>query len=129
MYNYFMLVGVVTNDIELLEVGDGKKVVNLNLAVQRDFQNADGGYNTDYFRVACWEFVADVAKECLKKGTKVAIKGRMVTKKIELPEKTYYTTDLYGERIIAFSNKNNYDKFDKKTAETENEVATSIDTE
>lgn len=129
MYNYFMLVGVVTNDIELLEVGDGKKVVNLNLAVQRDFQNSEGGYNTDYFRVSCWEFVADVAKECLKKGTKVAIKGRMVTKKMEIAEKSYYTTELYGERIIAFSNKSSYDKLDKKTNESENIEEAPIDTE
>ena len=129
MYNYFMLVGDFTNDIELLEVGDGKKVVNLNLAVQRDFQNSEGGYNTDYFRVSCWEFVADVAKECLKKGAKVAIKGRMVTKKMEISDKTYHTTELYGERIIAFSNKGSYDKLDKKVNESENIEEAPIDTE
>ncbi len=122
MYNYFLLVGYVARDFELKEVGDGKKVVALTLAVQRDFLNNEGSYSTDYFRITCWEFLAEVAMNVLTKGSKVAIKGRMVTKKTEDKESgnVYYSTELYGERIIAFSNKANYDKANKKELEEEN---------
>lgn len=130
MYNYFLLVGYVAKDFELKEVGEGKKVITLTLAVQRDFLNNEGAYTTDYFRISCWEFLAEVAMNVLAKGSKVAIKGRMVTKKIEDKDSgnVYYSTELYGERIIAFSNKANYDKISKKEQEEiNNNVESNIE--
>ena len=81
MYNYFMLIGYVVNDIELKEVADGKKVVKLRLAVKREFQNMDGGYDTDFINISVWEYLAEHAVNYLKKGARVAVKGRICPKK------------------------------------------------
>lgn len=107
MYNYFMLVGYICNDIEIREVADNKKVVNLFIAVQRDFLNADGEYSKDFFNVSCWEFLADIALDCLKKGSKVAVKGRLVSKKKIKNEKEVLVTELVAEKIITFSSNTN----------------------
>ncbi|HIT43907.1 TPA: single-stranded DNA-binding protein [Candidatus Avacholeplasma faecigallinarum] len=108
MYNYFMLIGRICTDIEIKEVGEGKKVVNLLLAVNRDFKNMDGTITTDFFRVSLWEFLADIANDCLKKGAMVGIKGRLVPKKETTANKTVITvTELVGERIVFFDSLNN----------------------
>ena len=102
MYNYFMLIGYVSSDVELKEVGNPvKKVVKLNLAVQRDFKNQDGQYETDFFRITFWDFLAQLCIDNLTKGSKVGIKGRMVPVSEESVNgyKVYYT-DLIGERLI-----------------------------
>ena len=59
MYNYFMLIGFVVNDLELRTVADGKKVVNIRLAVRREFQNSNGEYEADYVNISLWDFIAE----------------------------------------------------------------------
>lgn len=100
MYNYFMLIGVVVNDVELKEVSDGKKVVRLRIACRREFQNMNGEYDTDFINVSFWEFLAEHAITYIKKGAKVAIKGRICPKKETINEQTYYTNELYGDRLV-----------------------------
>lgn len=103
MYNYFMLVGRICTDIEVREVGEGKRVVNLILAVNRDFKNMDGTYTTDFFRVSLWEFLADLANDCLKKGAMVGIKGRLLPKKETISSgATITVVELIGERVVFF---------------------------
>lgn len=107
MYNYFMLIGYVSTDVELKEVGNPlKKVVKLNLAVQRDFKNPDGQYDTDFFRITLWDFMAQVCVDNLTKGSKIGIKGRMVpvTEESVNGYKVHFT-DLIGERVIFFDSK------------------------
>lgn len=103
MYNYFMLIGRICTDVEIREVGEGKKVVNLLIAVNRDFKNMDGTYTTDFFRVSLWEFLADLAKDCLKKGARVGIKGRLMPKKETIANGAVINvTELVGERVVFF---------------------------
>ena len=121
MCNYFFLVGRVCNDIELKVVGDGKKVVNLFLATTRDFKNMDGTYSTDFFPIALWEFMAEVAVDVLKKGSIVGIKGRLASKKETLASGAVITTtELVGEKIV-FSGDNGYRAYPEETDELEEE--------
>lgn len=118
MYNYFMLIGRICTDIEVREVGDGKRVVNMILAVNRDFKNLDGTITTDFFRISLWEFLADIANDCLKKGKMVGIKGRLHPKKEMIEEgKYFHTTDLIGEKIVFFDSNGN--SIGEKPSDTE----------
>jgi single-strand DNA-binding protein len=48
MLNQVVLVGRLTEDPNINELENGKKVTTVNLAVQRSFKNSDGIYETDY---------------------------------------------------------------------------------
>ncbi len=101
MYNYLMLVGTVTKDIELKELADNKKVARIELAVARDFKNQDGNYDTDFLKVAVWDFLAELASETLKKGSKIGIKGRVYPHTEQLASGAYVPiNELVGERIF-----------------------------
>ena len=110
MYNYLMLVGTITKDIELKEVAEGKKVVQLDLAVSREFKNQDGNYDTDFLKVTLWDFMAELAKETLKKGSRVGIKGRIYPHVEQLASGAYITiNELIGERLFFFDRANTSD--------------------
>lgn len=120
MYNYFMLIGRIAKDIEITELDDGKRVINLVLAVLRPFKNTDGTYQTDFFRVSLWEFLADIAVENLKKGSKIAVKGRLTPKVITLESKAIITVnELIGERLIFFNNPKNNDESSNESVQSE----------
>ena len=108
MYNYFMLIGRIINDIEIKEYEGGKRVVNLCLVVTRPFKNYDGNYDTDLINVSLWEFMADLAVERLKKDTKIGVKGRISPRKVTLQDgATIHVMDLIGERVMFFDNNQN----------------------
>ena len=95
-----MIMGFVVNDISLKEVAEGKKVVKLRLAVRREFQNMNGEYDTDFINISVWEYLAEHAANYLKKGARVAVKGRICPKKIGEGETSVYTNELYADRLI-----------------------------
>ena len=112
MYNYLMLVGTITKDIELKEVADGKKVTTLDLAVLREFKNQEGNYDTDFLKVTLWDFNAELAYETLKKGSRIGIKGRIYPHIEQLASGAYVSiNELVGERIFFFDKAISSDDF------------------
>ena len=109
MYNYFMLMGTVCREIEVKEVGDGKRVVSLSLACQKPYQNTDGSRGTDFFNIQLWEYLADSAHELLTVGSRIGIKGRLYPKMVTLDTGAKIThNELIGERLIIMSRKSEY---------------------
>ncbi|MBE6137811.1 MAG: single-stranded DNA-binding protein [Erysipelotrichaceae bacterium] len=107
MYNYFMVVGRLCNDIDVKQLGDGRKVVNLTLAVGREFKNNDGTYSTDFIRISLWEFLADIASDNLKKGRVIGVKGRISPRHETLQSGAVVPiNDLIGERIVFYDSIN-----------------------
>ncbi len=101
MYNYFMIFGRILNDPEIRDVGEGKKVVNLLVGINRSFKNMDGEYTTDIVKVSLWEFLADYAYDTFKKGSNVGIKGRIVPVEVEIGDgKKAIYHNLVGERVV-----------------------------
>ena len=102
-----MLMGRLAKDPEVKEVGEGKRVMNVRLAVSRSFQNTKGEYDTDFFTIVFWEYLIDYAIDNLKKGQPVLIKGRMQTNKEELANGYQLAyPSLIGERIMFFNSQN-----------------------
>ena len=68
MLNQVILVGRLTAIPEIIEIEGSKKVTTVILAVNRNFKNADGLYDTDFmlYRKTIFE-VADEIRELLKK--------------------------------------------------------------
>ena len=77
MLNEIVLVGRLTNDVEIKTLESGNKVSNITLAVPRNFKNSEGIYETDFIPIEIWNTIAENAFEYLKTGDMVGVKGRL----------------------------------------------------
>lgn len=71
--NSVNIIGNIGHDLELRYTGSGKAVLNFNIAVS-DFRD-----ETDWFRVTLWNKQAENTAEYCRKGSKVAVSGRLTT--------------------------------------------------
>ena len=81
--NKVILVGNLTRDPELTETPSGVAVCRFAIAVSRDYANAEGTRETDFFNITVWRGRAEVCGKYLKKGNKVAIVGSLQTRSYE----------------------------------------------
>ncbi len=81
--NKVILVGNLTRDPELTETPSGVPVCRFAIAVSRDYANAEGNRETDFFNITVWRGRAENCGKYLKKGNKVAIVGSLQTRSYE----------------------------------------------
>ena len=81
--NKVILVGNLTRDPELTETSTGIAVCRFAIAVSRDYANAEGNRETDFFNITVWRGRAENCGRYLKKGNKVAIVGSLQTRSYE----------------------------------------------
>ncbi len=102
--NSVILVGRLTQNPEIVEVDDSKKLTSVILAVNRNFKNADGIYETDFIRCILWNNVASTTTEYCHVGDVIGIKGRLQSSKYEDEnKKVHYVTDVIAERVTFLS--------------------------
>ena len=119
MLNNVILVGRLTANPEIVEVDDNKKVTSVVLAVNRNFKNTEGLYDTDFIRCILWNNIASSTTEFCKVGDVIGIKGRLQSSKYEDEnKKMHYNVDVIAERVTFLST-------NKKHDEEENEVKSS----
>ena len=70
--NIVAVVGNVASEPELRHTSQGRAICTFRVAVSRP-----GGEEADFFTVAAWERQAEVCKEYLAIGRRVAVDGRM----------------------------------------------------
>lgn len=103
MYNYFMFVGRLAKEPEIVTFEDGKKVVNISMAVARSFKNVNGEIETDFFQIAFWDYLVDYVIDNIKVGMFISVKGRVQTTPKELANGYVLSTPtLIGERLMFF---------------------------
>lgn len=78
--NVVTLIGNLATDVELREVGDGKKVAWFRLAVDRPTTG-----EADFVGVSVWERQAEACATYLSKGRRVAVDGRLRSRSWETP--------------------------------------------
>ena len=81
--NKVILVGNLTRDPELSETPSGVAVCRFAIAVSRDYANADGNRETDFFNITVWRGRAENCGKYLKKGSKVAVVGSLQNRSYE----------------------------------------------
>ena len=81
--NKVILVGNLTRDPELSETPSGVAVCRFSIAVSRDYANADGNRETDFFNITVWRGRAENCGKYLKKGNKVAVVGSLQNRSYE----------------------------------------------
>lgn len=77
MLNSVAIMGRLTRDPELRITPSGVSVCSFSVAVERDFKNASGEKETDFFDVTAWRNTADFVANYFKKGRMIVIMGRL----------------------------------------------------
>ena len=81
--NKVLMIGNLTRDPELSETPNGVAVCKFSIAVSRDFTNAEGNRESDFFNIVVWRGRAENCAKYLKKGNKVAIIGSLQNRSYE----------------------------------------------
>lgn len=99
-YNKVILVGRLTRDPELKYTNTGIPVAKYGLAVNRNFKNAQGIYETDFFDIVSWRKLAEISAKFLKKGRLVILEGRLQTRKYQAQDGSTRTGfDIQAEQM------------------------------
>lgn len=81
--NKVILIGNLTADPELTELNNGTKMCRFTLAVNRDYKNANGQYDTDFINCQAWRGTAENLVKYMRKGRKIAVTGSIQVRSYE----------------------------------------------
>ena len=81
--NKAFFIGNLTRDPELSQTPSGVSVCKFGLAVNRNFTNANGEREVDFFNIVAWRALGENCAKYLSKGKKVSIVGRVEITKYE----------------------------------------------
>lgn len=96
----FYATGNLANDPELKKTNNDISVCTFRLAVQRDYRNANGVREADFFNVVAWRGVADLCARWLSKGKKVGILGKINNRSYNAQDGTKrFTTEVVAEQV------------------------------
>ena len=100
--NKVLLTGHIVKNIEIFN----EKVGKFTIAVQRDYKNPDGDYDTDFLN--CVLFTpTDFLTNNLLRGTKVLVDGRIQVSVYEKGQKKHYSTDIIVNKVEILSKPQN----------------------
>lgn len=79
MYQNTQIIGNVGIDPEMRYTQTGKAVTSFTVAVNESWTNAAGQKQeeTTWFRVSCWEKLAEITGQYVKKGMQVFVTGKI----------------------------------------------------
>ena len=106
MNNQVVLVGRVVKELDLKYTQSGKAVARFNLAVNRDFKDANGDSQADFPSCQVWGKTAEVMADNLRKGSLIDVTGRIQTGSYEKDGQRIYTTDVVVEKFHFLEAKN-----------------------
>ena len=75
MFNKVTLVGRISTDLELRYTGSNKAYCRFNLAVNKNYKNEYGEYETDFIPVTVWGKPAENLVQYQNKGSLILIDG------------------------------------------------------
>lgn len=81
--NKVIMIGNLTKDPDLSETASGVSVCRFTIAVNRNYTDADGARQTDFFNVTAWRGLAESVARFTKKGSKVAVSGSVQVRTYE----------------------------------------------
>lgn len=115
--NKIILIGRMSKDIEIRYTQNQKEVGNFDLAVNRNYKNANGGHDTDFFKCIAWGNLAKTIQIYTSKGSQIAIEGRVENRTYQANDGTNrYVTEVVVEGVHLIDFKKN------ETATTEEAI-------
>ena len=103
--NTINLTGNICNDLEVKQTQTGKAVLSFNLAVKRPFTKD----TTDFFPMVAWGQSAEYLGNYGHKGSKVAVSGKLTTRKYQDKDGNNRTAyEIVCDTVELLDSKNEY---------------------
>ncbi len=80
--NSVRLIGRVGNEPQVKKLGNGRTVVNFSVATTEMYRDSEGNRKseTTWHRIVAWGQPAAVAEKYLKKGSEIAVEGKLANR-------------------------------------------------
>ena len=106
MINRTVLVGRLTQDVELKYTQSGQAVASFTLAVNRQFTNAKGEREADFIQCVIWRKSAENFNKFTHKGSLVGIDGRIQTRSYDNQQgQRVYVTEVVVDNFALLDSK------------------------
>jgi len=107
--NKVILIGNLGADPETRFTAQGSAVSNLNIATDESYRDKQSGQivpKTEWHRVVLFNRLAEIARDYLKKGSKVYLEGRLQTRKWQDQNgQDRYSTEIVGNELQMLDSK------------------------
>jgi len=122
--NKVILIGRLTRDPDLRNVGNNIAVCRFTLAVDRPYRSNNGANEAtaDFFNIVVWRTQAENCGKYLQKGRQCAVVGRIENRSYDKDGEKHYLTEIVAENVefLGGGNTNgtgsSYDDFGKRQA-------------
>lgn len=105
--NNVQLIGRLGNDPEMRTFDSGKKMTSFSLATNETYFNNKGEKveDTQWHNIVAWGKKAETIESFLKKGSEIAIQGKLVNRKYEKEGITKYITEISLNEFLMLDKK------------------------
>lgn len=96
MLNRVILMGRITQDLEVRQTPNGVSALTFNIAVDRNFKNQSGEYDADFITCVAWRNTAEFIGRYFGKGRMIALEGQLRSRTYEDKNGTkHYVTEVF----------------------------------
>lgn len=99
MYNKVILLGRITQNLELKTTPSGVSVLTFSIAVDRRFQQKDEEKKSDFFNCVAWRNEAEFISKYWSKGRAILVEGELQNRSyVDKNGVTRYVTEIIVDR-------------------------------
>lgn len=100
MLNKVILMGRITQDLEVRQTPSGVSVLTFTVAVQRSFARQGEERQTDFINCVAWRQQAEFISKYFRKGRMIALEGNLRTRTYDDKNGTkHYVTEVYVDSV------------------------------
>lgn len=111
LLNQATLVGRLTKNPELRYTSEGKAVLNVTIALNRQYRNSFGEYDADFVLCTLWNKAAENTAKYCTKGSILGVVGKIQTRNYENQEgKKIFVTEVVADSVKFLGGKPSEDR-------------------
>ncbi|MFT7033035.1 MAG: single-strand DNA-binding protein [Cyclobacteriaceae bacterium] len=105
--NKVQLIGRLGNDPEVRNFDSGKTMATFSLATNETYTNNKGEKveDTQWHNIVAWGKKVSVIENYLKKGSEIAIEGKLINRQYEKEGETKYVTEISLNELLMMDKK------------------------
>lgn len=105
--NSVQLIGRLGNDPQIRSFESGKQMATFSLATNETYYNNKGEKvdDTQWHNVVAWGKKAQIVDDYLKKGSEIALEGKLVNRSYEKEGEKKYITEIVMNELLMIDKK------------------------